>query len=138
MNNNCNTNINYNTTYDCAVICYKNNDIPIAKIKYEKDMLFQKSTFFDNNNISDREFKWIIKNKDFIIKEIGWGKLNQKIPNYLGSTYGSLKLGKNNLNIKNYIINLPNTYYNNEEITIVLLVKDSSGIISKESNKYKF
>ena len=97
MANNCNNNIIYSTTYGCATICYKNNDIPIAKVKYEKGILYQQSIFFDDNNISNREFKWLIKTGDVIIKELGWGKLTQNIPNYLGSTYGSLKLGKYNI-----------------------------------------
>lgn len=137
----CNQPVTISTIYECATFCTEWNVAPVPKFLYNKNFLIQNSEFFDSGIIQNRLFKWQFKCQNYLFFETDWGGMNDFISEINnGSTYGTLKLGLNNVSIVNFINSLPSTIITtNETIVITLQVKDCDGIINNAmSNKYKF
>lgn len=133
--------VTISTIYDCAVFCKKWNNPPIPKFIVNKNFLIQDCVFFDSGVIQERLFKWIFKCSGSIIYESSWGGLSDNITEMNnGSTYGSIKLGFENIAIVNFINSLPFTLIDKHDtIEITLSIKDCDGITNKaQSNRYKF
>lgn len=138
---NCQTIKTSETTYGCAFFCEKKNAPPTPMFRFENFKLIQNSLFFDKNVFFDRLYKWSFFVDDVLCSSIGFGRENESIAQIgSNSTYGSLNLGLNNFNIKNYINNLPSynlTKKNN--IKIKLDVVDCDGVKNVlQSNTYSF
>ncbi len=129
------------TEYGCAFFCEKKNNPPIPLFIYDNFRLIEKSYFFDSGVFNGRTYKWSIYIDDVYCDSFGYEKAKEPITQLNNnSSYGSINLGKNNLNIVNYINSLPNyTLTKKNNVKIKLDVIDCDGIKNVAmSNTYSF
>lgn len=126
----------------CAKVCTKRfNDAPLAKFSFSNFILSDDSTYFDDDNLSERQIRWKVYVGNYFFYDFGWNYVLDVVPGYpISTTYKDLNLGVNNSYILSFLNSLESVIIPfGTKLCIRLDVKDSSGIESTNiSNTYCF
>jgi hypothetical protein len=126
-------------TIECATVCERFPDRPIASFVFNNFNLIDISTF---NTIGIEYVRWILTRNNQLVYDFGFQDKNDtclELAN--GCVYGSLDLGLGNVDIINFIellLNVP-SLPSGQQYTLTAQVKDGVGQINNNiNNVYTF